>query len=65
METIVIQTQSKNTAKSLVELAKKLGEKVQLLDKDASEDFAFGEMLKLEKTNKLVSKESILEQLRS
>ncbi len=28
-------------------------------------DFAFGEMLKLEKTNKLVSKESILEQLRS
>lgn len=65
METIVIQTQSKNTAKLLVELAKKLGEKVQLLDKDASEDFAFGEMLKSEKTNKLVSKESILEQLRS
>ncbi len=39
METIIIQSQSKSTSKLLIELAKKLGEKVQILDKEVSEDF--------------------------
>lgn len=63
METIIIQSQSKSTSKLLIELAKKLGEKVQVLDKEVSEDLSFGKMMAQAKTGKTVSKESILAEL--
>jgi hypothetical protein len=65
METIIIQTQSKSTTKLLIELARKLGEKAQILDKEISEDLAFGKMMAQAKTGKTVSKESILAELNS
>ena len=60
METIIIQTQSKSTTKLIVELAKKLGEKVSVLDKEQAEDIAFGEMMTHQKTGTTVSKESVM-----
>ena len=63
METILIQTASKSTRKLLIDLAKKMGENVQLLDKEIAEDFAFGKMMNKAKTGKLVSKENILKAL--
>ena len=63
METIIIQTQSRSTTKLLVELAKKLGEKVQILDKEIAEDLTFGKMMTQEKTGKGVSRESIFAEL--
>ena len=63
METIVIQTHSKSTTKLLVELARKLGEKAQVLDQDVAEDLALGELMKHEKTGTLVSKQAIVAQL--
>ncbi len=65
METIVIQTQSKSTTKLLVELAKKLGEKVSVLSKDQVEDLALGEMMNTMKTGRTVSKDSIMDELNS
>ncbi|AFK02636.1 hypothetical protein Emtol_1490 [Emticicia oligotrophica DSM 17448] len=64
METIIIQSQSKSTSKLLIELAKKLGEKVQVLDKEVSEDLLLGKMMTQSKTGKIVSKESILAELK-
>ncbi|MBS1537295.1 MAG: hypothetical protein JST20_06060 [Bacteroidetes bacterium] len=55
METIVIQTQSKSTSKLLVELAKKLGEKAHVLDKDIAENLVLGEFMQQEKTGQMVS----------
>ncbi|MFY7912705.1 MAG: hypothetical protein ACOVO2_24270 [Emticicia sp.] len=63
METIIIQSQSKSTSKLLTGLAKKLGEKVQVLDKEVSEELSFGKMMVQAKTGKTVSKESILAEL--
>lgn len=63
METILIQTESKSTGKLLMELAKKLGEKVKVLDAETAEDLAFGKMMQQAKTGKTVSKKSILSQL--
>ena len=60
MDTIVIQTHSKSTTKLLVELARKLGEKAQVLDREVAEDLALGEMMKREKTGVLVSKQAIV-----
>jgi len=63
METILIQTESKSTKKLLIDLAKKMGEKVQILDKEIAEDLAFGKMMQKAKTGKTVSKKNILEAL--
>ena len=63
METIVIQTQSKSTKKLLLELAKKIGEKALVLDKDIAEDLMLGKMMNETKTGKLVSKERVLSTL--
>ncbi|MCP9767993.1 hypothetical protein EGI22_08715 [Lacihabitans sp. LS3-19] len=60
MATIIIQTESKSTTKLMLDLAKKLGEKASVLSKDIEEDLIFGSMIKKAKTNKLLSKESIL-----
>ncbi len=63
MATIIIQTESKSTTKLMLDLAKKLGEKASVLSKDIEEDLIFGSMMEKAKTNKLVSKESILNSL--
>ena len=63
METILIQTESKSTRKLLMDLAKKLGEKVKILDSEIAEELAFGKMMQQAKTGKTVSKQSILTQL--
>lgn len=63
MATIIIQTESKSTTKLMLDLAKKLGEKASVLRKDIEEDLIFGSMMEKAKTNKLVSKESILNSL--
>ena len=63
METIIIQTHSKSTTKLLIELAKKMGEKAQILDKEIVEDLTFGKMMTQVKTGRTVSKESILAEL--
>jgi hypothetical protein len=63
MATIIIQTESKSTTKLMLDLAKKLGEKASVLRKDIEEDLIFGNMMEKAKTNKLVSKESILNSL--
>ena len=63
MATIIIQTKSKSTTKLMLDLAKKLGEKASVLRKDIEEDLIFGSMMEKAKTNKLVSKESILNSL--
>ena len=60
MATIIIQTESKSTTKLMLDLAKKLGEKASVLSKEIEEDLVFGSMMEKAKTNKLVSKESIL-----
>ena len=61
METLLIQTQSKSTSKLLINLVKKMGDKVQVLSPEVAEDLAFGWMMSQEKTGKKVSKSSILE----
>jgi len=63
METIIIQAASKSNGKLLMEMAKKLGENVRILDKETAEDLSFGKMMQEAKTGKLVSKKSILSQL--
>lgn len=60
MATIIIQTESKSTTKLMLDLAKKLGEKASVLSKEIEEDLIFGSMMEKAKTNKLVSKEFIL-----
>lgn len=63
MATIIIQTESKSTTKLMLDLAKKLGEKASVLSKEIEEDLIFGSMMEKAKTNKLVSKDSILNSL--
>ncbi len=60
METIIIQTQSKSSRRLLLELAKKMGEKAVVLDKEIADDLLFGKMMEEKKTGNLVSKENIL-----
>lgn len=63
METLLIQTQSKQTSKLLVELVKKMGDKAQVLNPEIAEDLTLGLMMTQEKTGNKVSKASILEHL--
>jgi hypothetical protein len=43
-----------------LELAKKMGEKAVVLDKEIADDLLFGKMMEEKKTGNLVSKENIL-----
>ncbi|MBK9510585.1 MAG: hypothetical protein IPP61_06480 [Cytophagaceae bacterium] len=63
METIIIQTESKSTGKLLIDLAKKLGSKANVLKKEAAEDYILGSLMEKQKTGKLVSKEEVMSQL--
>lgn len=63
METIIIQTESKSTGKLLIDLAKKLGSKANVLKKEAAEDYILGSLMEKQKTGKLVSKEDVMAEL--
>jgi len=63
METILIQTQSKSNKKALLELAKQMGEKALVIDKELADDLLFGKMMEEKKTGNFVSKENILNAL--
>lgn len=63
MGAIVIKSDSKSL-KLIMEIAKRMGSQVAMLDDDQLEDFTFGEMLKEAKTGKLVSRETIMQKLK-
>ncbi|MBK6976741.1 MAG: hypothetical protein IPH28_06165 [Cytophagaceae bacterium] len=63
METIIIQTESKSIGKLLIDLAKKLGSKANVLKKETTEDYILGSLMEKQKTGKLVSKEKVMSQL--
>jgi predicted amino acid racemase len=64
METILIQSDSK-TIKMLKNLAERMGDKATILSKTQMEDLALGQMMKKAKTGKSVSREAIMNELRS
>ncbi len=64
METIIINTKDKSTAKLIVELVKKLGEKSKVLTDEQQEDFLFGQLMKSEKTGTKVTRNTIFKKLR-
>lgn len=64
METIVINTKDKSSAKFILDLITRLGEKGRILDTEQKEDFALGMLMKKEKTGKEVSRATINKKLK-
>lgn len=64
METIVINTKDKSSAKFILDLISRLGEKGRILDTEQKEDFALGMLMKKEKTGKKVSRATIFKKLK-
>lgn len=65
MNTIVIQSKSKNNLKLLSELAKKIGERVTVLSEKQIEDIALGSYMKKIRTGKNVSSDLVMKKLQS
>ena len=65
METIVIQSQSKENLRIFKELATKLGENAISIDAEHLEDIAFGLLMKKAKTGKKVGRGTIMKKLRA
>ncbi|OOG75323.1 hypothetical protein [Algoriphagus sp. A40] len=63
MSAIIIKADSQSN-KLLKELAKKLGASVISLDEEQYEDFILGSKMDAEKTNEMVSRESIMKKLK-
>jgi len=63
MSAIIIKADNQSN-KLLKELAKKLGASVISLDEEQYEDFVLGAKMDSEKTNELVSRESIMKMLK-
>jgi tRNA A37 N6-isopentenylltransferase MiaA len=63
MSAIIIKADSQSN-KLLKELAKKLGASVISLDESQYEDFMLGTKMDSEKTNEMVSRESIMQKLK-
>jgi hypothetical protein len=63
MSAIIIKADSQSD-KLLKELAKKLGTSVISLDEEQYEDFILGSKMDAEKTNEMVSRESIMKKLK-
>ncbi len=63
MSAIIIKADSQSN-KLLKELAEKLGASVISLDEEQYEDFVLGSKMDTEKTNELVSRESIMKMLK-
>ncbi len=64
MEAIIIKSDNPENLKLLVELAKKLGDEVGLINVEQAEDFALGILMEQEKTGEEVSREAIMKKLR-
>jgi len=64
MGAIIIRTRTKSNLKLLKDLATKLGEDVQLLSEEQTEDLTFGEMMQESKTGEHVTREDIMKALR-
>jgi hypothetical protein len=65
MEAIIIKSENAENLKLLVDLAKKLGEEVSSLDAEQAEDFALGVLMSQERTGEEVSRDAIMNKLRS
>ena len=63
MSAIIIKADNQSN-KLLKELAKKLGASVMSLDDEQYEDFMLGSIMDSEKTNEMVSRESLMKKLR-
>ena len=63
MSAIIIKADNQSN-KLLKELAKKLGASVMSLDDEQYEDFMLGSIMDSEKTNEMVSRESIMKKLK-
>lgn len=63
MSAIIIKADSQSN-KLLKELAKKLGASVISLDEEQYENFILGSKMDAEKTNEMVSRESIMKKLK-
>jgi hypothetical protein len=63
MSALIIKADNQSN-KLLRELAKKLGASVISLDEEQYEDFMLGSKMDSEKTNELVSRESIMKKLK-
>ena len=64
MDTLIINTKNPGNAKLLLELVKKLGEKGKILNKQEQEDFLLGNIMRVEKTGKTVSRDAIMKKLK-
>jgi hypothetical protein len=64
METVVLNGNSKENLKLLIELAKKLGFTAKILTDTEKEDIALHEAIKQGRTNKFVEVESFIEEMK-
>jgi hypothetical protein len=63
MQTIIMNSDSKGNLKLLVELAKKLGIYVKILNEEEKEDLVFFELMENAKTGELVDEATIFKKL--
>lgn len=63
MATILLEGKSASTIKLLMELAKKLGVKMTIIDNSDIEDMKLGQFMDEARTNTLVEEEEILKKL--
>lgn len=64
MDTLIINTKKKGNAKLVLELVEKLGETGKVLTKGEQEDFLLGNIMKAEKTDKAVSRSTVMKKLK-
>lgn len=63
MATILLEGKSASTIKLLMELAKKLGVKMTIIDNSDIEDMKLGQFMDDVRTNELVEEEEVLNKL--
>ena len=63
METVIINTKDSKTAKFILELAKKIGEKGKILSSSEQEDFLLGSIMNSEETNETITREAVFKKL--
>ena len=64
METVIINTKNVSSAKFILELVQKLGERGKILNLEEKEDIFLGALMNVEKTDKKVSRETIFKKLK-
>ncbi len=63
MATIVIDTKTDKNTKFILEFIKRIGVKGKVLTKTEKEDFLLGQIMKIQKTGKKVSRDTIIKNL--